>query len=70
MERAKKEGKQVGRAPAVPEEFLVKLVRKYSNLSKKDLWRIAVAEGYKISYPRFVRRINEVTRKYNIKLAK
>jgi len=70
MERAKREGKHVGRPPAVPEEFLIKIIRKYPYLSKKDLWRIAIAEGYKISYPRFVRKINEVIRKYNLKREK
>ena len=70
MERAKREGRHVGRPPAIPEEFLVKLVKKYPYLSKKDLWRIATAEGYKISYPRFVRKINEVIRKYNLKRGK
>jgi len=54
-----------GRPPAVPEESLVKLVRKYPYLSKKDLWRIAIAEEYKISYLRFVRKLNGVIRKYN-----
>ena len=70
MERAKKEGRHIGRPPAIPEEFLIKIIRKYPYLSKKDLWRIAIAEGYKISYPRFVRKINEVIRKYNLKREK
>ena len=37
MERAKREGKCIGRPPVIPEDFLVKLVKKYSFLSKKDL---------------------------------
>ena len=36
--------------------------------SKKDLWRIARAEGYSISYPRFVRKVNEVIERYNLRL--
>ena len=63
MERAKREGKRIGRPPAVPEEFLIKIIRKYPGLSKKDLWRLTIAEGYKISYPRFVRKVNEIIRK-------
>ena len=70
MERAKQEGKHVGRPPAIPEDFLVKLVKKHPFLSKKDLWRIATAEGYKISYSRFVKKINEVIKKYNIRREK
>jgi len=67
MERAKKEGKHIGRPPAVPEEFLIKIIRKYPYLSKKDLWKMTKAEGYNISYPRFVRRVNEIMKKYGIK---
>jgi len=70
MERAKRESKRVGRPPAIPEDSLVKLVKKYPFLSKRDLWRIATVEGYKISYPRFVRKINEVIKKYNIRREK
>ena len=70
MERAKKEGKHVGRPPAVPDEFLIKIIRKYPYLSKKDLWKMARAEGYEISYPRFVRRVNEVIKKYGLEANK
>jgi len=70
MERAKKEGKHVGRPPAVPDEFLIKILRKYPYLSKKDLWKMARAEGYEISYPRFVRRVNEVIKKYGLEVNK
>ncbi len=63
MERAKAEGKHVGRPPAISEEYIVKLLRRYPNLPKKALWKIAQAEGYKISYPRFVVKVNEVMKK-------
>jgi len=67
MERAKKEGKHVGRPSAVPEDVLIKILRRYPELSKKALWKIARAEGYSISYPRFVRKVNQVIRKYGLK---
>ena len=67
MERAKREGKHVGRPPAVPEDYLIRIIRKYPYLSKKALWRLTLGEGYKISYPRFVKRVNEVTKKYGLK---
>jgi len=70
MERARKEGKHVGRPPSIPEEFVVKLIRKYPYLSKKDLWRMARAENYRISYPRFVKKVNEAAMKYGLKLGK
>jgi len=70
MERARKEGKHVGRPPSIPEEFVVKLIRKHPYLSKKDLWRMAKAENYRISYPRFVKKVNEAARKYGLKLGK
>ncbi|MEM1515178.1 MAG: recombinase family protein [Candidatus Bathyarchaeia archaeon] len=60
MERARQKGKHVGRPSAVPDEFLIKLLKKYQGLSKKDLWRITIAEGYKISYPRFIVKINKI----------
>ncbi len=63
MERAKREGKHVGRPPSIPKEYLIKIIRKYPYLSKKDLWKMARAEGYKISYPRFVRKVNEIMKK-------
>ena len=67
MERARREGKHVGRPPAIPEEYIVKLVTKYPFLKKKDLWKIARAEGYSISYPRFLMRVNDVIKKYGLK---
>ena len=68
MERARREGKHVGRPPAVPDEFIIKILRKYPGLSKKALWKIAIGEGYKISYPRFVKRVNEIVEKYGIRV--
>lgn len=62
MERARQRGKHIGRPPAIPDDFIIKLLKKYQGLSKKDLWRIAVAEGYKISYPRFIAKINGLLR--------
>lgn len=66
MERARQRGKHVGRPPALPDEFLVKLIKKYQGLSKKDLWRITIAEGYKISYPRFIVKINKLLKSVNL----
>ena len=70
MERARRTGKQIGRPPAIPEEYIAKLLLKYPGLSKKALWKIALGDGYKISYPRFTKKVNEVARKYGIQLKK
>jgi DNA invertase Pin-like site-specific DNA recombinase len=67
MERARQRGRHVGRPPAVPDEFLLKLLKKYQGLSKKDLWRITIAEGYRISYPRFIVKINKLAKNTAIK---
>ena len=67
MERAKREGKRIGRPPAIPEKVLIKIIRKYPDLSKKALWKITKAEGYNISYPRFIRKVNEAIKKYGLK---
>jgi len=37
MKQAKRDGKHIGRPPMIPEDFLIKLVKKYPFLSKKDL---------------------------------
>ena len=60
LERARREGKRIGRPPAIPDEYLKRLLRRYPNLTKKALWRIALGDGYEISYPRFLIRIKSI----------
>lgn len=68
LERARKEGKRIGRPPAIPEEYYLKLIRKYPGSPIRQLWRIALGDGYKISYSRFNRNIRRIAQKYNIPL--
>ena len=60
QEEAWRQGKQKGRPPKVKDEVLVKYLRKYRGLSKKDIWKIMVKDGYEISYDRFLRRIKQL----------
>jgi len=60
QEEAWRQGKQKGRPPKVPDEVLAQYLRKYRGLSKKDIWRILKANGYDISYERFLRRIKKL----------
>jgi len=58
-----KQGKQKGRPPAMTLEQVRKYVMKYKELAKhnkKALWHIARSEGHKISYPRFLEKVNKI----------
>jgi len=58
-----RKGKRKGRPPSIPPNIVRKYVLKYKELAlknKKALWLIMKAEGYKISYRRFLDKVNAV----------
>lgn len=55
--------KQKGRPPKISDDIILKYLKKYKGLSKKDIWKIMVKDGYEISYDRFLRRIKKLLRK-------
>jgi len=60
-----RQGKQKGRPPSMTLDQVRKYVLKYKELAKhnkKALWHIARSEGNKISYPRFLEKVNKVLR--------
>jgi len=54
------QGKQKGRPPKVSDDTIVYYLRKYSMLSKKAVWKIMRADGYDISYDRFLKRVKNL----------
>ena len=56
-------GKQKGRPPKVPDDIILKYLRKYRGLPKKSIWKIMRQDGYDISYERFLRRIKKLNLK-------
>ena len=60
QEEAWKQGKQKGRPPKVPDNIILKYLKRYRGLSKKDIWKIMVKDGYELSYDRFLRRIKKL----------
>ena len=65
QEEAWRQGKQKGRPPKVPDEVILKYLKKYEGLSKKDIWKIMTRDGYDISYDRFLRRIKLLNERKN-----
>ncbi len=61
--KAKMAGKHIGRPPAIPDEKLAEYLAKYKGHKLKTIWKIAVADGYKISYKRFLLRVRELKKK-------
>ncbi len=63
--RAKMMGKHIGRPPAITDRELERYLAKYRalGLSLKAVWKIAVADGYKISYKRFLDRARMLRKK-------
>ncbi len=63
QEEAWRRGKQKGRPEAMKIEEVRRYVTKYKELArhnKKALWHIVRDEGYNISYPRFLEKVNRV----------
>ena len=60
QEEAWRQGKQRGRPPKVKDEVLLKYLKKYKGLSKKDIWKIMRQDGYELSYDRFLRRVKKL----------
>ena len=53
----------IGRPPSIPMDVVRKYVTKYRYLAlhnKKALWKVVTSDGYKISYPRFIEKVNKV----------
>jgi len=67
VERARRYAlnKQMGRPPAMRIEEVRRYVLRYPELAKRNkraLWYVVTAEGHKISYARFVAKVNQVLR--------
>ncbi|MCD6340803.1 MAG: recombinase family protein [Desulfurococcales archaeon] len=60
QEEAWRQGKQKGRPPKVSDNVILKYLRKYRGLSKKDIWKIMKQDGYDLSYDRFLRRVKKL----------
>ena len=63
QEEAWAQGKQKGRPPKVSDEVILRYLKKYQGLSKKDIWKIMSKDGFEISYDRFLRRLKKLERK-------
>jgi DNA invertase Pin-like site-specific DNA recombinase len=50
QEEAWRQGKQKGRPAKAPLEVVKQYLKKYPNLSLKDIWKLMKADGYNISY--------------------
>jgi len=50
QEEAWRQGKQKGRPPKASLEVIKQYLKKYPNLTLKDIWKIMKADGYSISY--------------------
>ncbi len=62
-------GKRKGRPPAIPYKIVKRYVLKYRELAlrnKKALWLIMKAEGYRISYRRFLDKVKKVLKDINV----
>jgi len=62
QEEAWRQGKPKGRPKKVPDETIIQYLKKYqkTGLELKDIWKIMNQDGYKISYPHFLRRIKKL----------
>ncbi|NHV45303.1 MAG: recombinase family protein [Candidatus Verstraetearchaeota archaeon] len=63
QEEAWKQGKQKGRPQKVPDGLILQYIKKYQGLSKKAIWKLLKADGYDISYDRFIKRIKRISKK-------
>ena len=57
---------QKGYPPKVLDDLILKYLRKYKGLNKKDIWKIMVKDGYELLYNRFLRRIKKLKEKGRI----
>ena len=53
-------GKRKGRPPKVTDNIILRYLKKYDGLTKKDIWKIMVKDGHQLSYDRFLRRIKQL----------
>ena len=63
QEEAWKQGKQKGRPQKLPDGIILQYIKKYQGLSKKAIWKLLKADGYDISYDRFIKRIRKLSKK-------
>jgi DNA invertase Pin-like site-specific DNA recombinase len=56
QEEAWRQGKQKGRPAKAPLEVVKQYLKKYPNLTLKDIWKIMKADGYSISYRTLVQK--------------
>ena len=63
IEKAKLRGKKVGRPEKISDQYLLKLLKKYPDLTLRALWKIAKGDGHDISYGWFVYRVNKLKSK-------
>ena len=62
QEEAWRMGKQKGRPPKVRDDVILKYLKRYQGLSKKDIWRIMKSNGHDISYDRFLKRLKKLVK--------
>jgi len=63
QQEAWRQGKQKGRPPSMQMDEVRRYVMKYPELAKHDkkaLWLVVRGDGHKVSYSRFVRKVNQV----------
>jgi len=62
QEAAWRAGKQKGRPPKLPLQVYERYIKKYWNkgLSLRAIWRIMMAEGYKVDYTTFLRNVKKI----------
>jgi DNA invertase Pin-like site-specific DNA recombinase len=63
QEEAWRQGKQKGRPQKVSDGVILQYIKKYQGLSKKAIWKLLKADGYDISYDRFIKRIKRISKK-------
>jgi DNA invertase Pin-like site-specific DNA recombinase len=57
QEEAWRQGKQRGRPPEAPLEIVKQYLKKYPNLTLKDIWKLMKADGYNISYRTLLQKV-------------
>jgi DNA invertase Pin-like site-specific DNA recombinase len=57
QEEAWRQGKQRGRPPKASLEIVKQYLKKYPNLTLKDIWKLMKADGYSISYRTLLQKV-------------
>ena len=69
QEEAWKSGKRKGRPPKITDEEILRYLSKYKGLSLKDIWRIMIGSGIRISYSTLRQRIKKLQQEGKIELS-